>query len=101
MSNLISGKEAFNAWYDGVEVQVIYLYQDWKILKFPYYGIDVFKSSDHTFRIKPKTAVLNGMEIEIPKSMVVDPISGSVGLVYKDLDKAKEVMELLRSIFNV
>lgn len=66
MSKLISGKEALIAWYDGVEVEVNYAEKGWKLLKFPDYGIDVFKSENHTFRIKPKTITLNGIEVPAP-----------------------------------
>lgn len=66
MSNLISGKEAFNAWFDGVSVEVKYNGKDWFDLSFPTYGIDVFKSKDHEFRLKPRTITLNGIEVPAP-----------------------------------
>lgn len=63
---LINGKEAMNAWYDGTEVLVRWLGNP------TWYNLDEdatledFKDSGNAFRIKPKTIMLNGVEVPSP-----------------------------------
>ena len=103
MSNLISGKEAFYFAFQGEEVFWRWKDKDEGWRKFSIstsWSIYALTNGQCEFKVKATKVVLNNIEIHIPKDVVIDPISGSVGLVYKDLDKAKEVMELLWSIFN-
>lgn len=100
MSELISGKEAMLAWYDNEEVLVRYQDDEWCNLTFPEYGTGVFKSENHTFKLKPKTVRIKSFEIGKPKNIVIDNITGSVGLVYGDIETSKKVAEALRSIFK-
>ena len=66
MSKLISGKEAAIAWLDGLEIQVRHLEKKWDDFSPYYYGLEVFKSESHSFRLKPRTITINGIEVPAP-----------------------------------
>lgn len=63
----VDGKTAFNAWYDGETVLVKYYMNDWKEFD-PQdgYSIEVFKSKNHKFMIKPKTIMIGDIEVPAP-----------------------------------
>lgn len=64
---VIDGKTAFNAWYDGETVLVKYHLNDWKEFNTQDgYSIDVFKSKNHKFMIKPKTIMIGNIEVPAP-----------------------------------
>lgn len=94
---MISAEEAFKAWKNGE--QVYWVYNNEKTLIDADTTLDVFLTS-HSFELKPRAITINGIEVEIPKNIVIDPVTGSVGLVFGDLEKAKRVFETLRSIFK-
>ena len=64
MSELISGKEAKLAWANGGEVQYNPM-GEWEKLggSTP---LSIFEREDVEFRLKPKTILINGMEIPAP-----------------------------------
>ena len=67
MSELISGKEALNYAFDGVDVE----YQvkgdfNWCNFNDESWTIDELKSKGFIFRLKPKTITLNGIEVPSP-----------------------------------
>lgn len=67
MSELISGKEAFNYAFDGVDVE----YQvegdfNWCNFNDESWAIDELKSKGFIFRLKPKTITLNNIEVPTP-----------------------------------
>lgn len=106
MSNLISGKEALIALANGEEVQHI----NKGIVNEPRYqnswaGCETIEIRDFgddslwAFRLKPRTITINA-EIEKPKEIVLCAITGAVGLVYGDIDKAKSAKEKLEVAFN-
>ena len=66
MSNLISGKEALIAWCEGLEIEVKHSSTGWFVFNDHNFGITVFKSEDHQFRLKPRTITLNGIEVPAP-----------------------------------
>lgn len=102
MSELISGKEAFDAAFNGVSAQWRWANkdEDWRELKAETaFSINELKGDVCEFRLKPRTITLN-VEIEKPKEVVLCAITGAVGLVYGDLDKAKSVQEALREVFK-
>ena len=66
MSELISGKEALIAWYEGLEIEVKHSSTGWFVFNDHNFGITVFKSEDHQFRLKPRTITLNGIEVPTP-----------------------------------
>ena len=66
MSELISGKEALIAWYEGLEVEVKHSTTGWFVFNGHNFGITVFKSEDHQFRLKPRTITLNSIEVPAP-----------------------------------
>lgn len=66
MSELISGKEALIAWYDGEEIEVKHKSTGWYKFNDHNFGIGVFKSNEHQFRLKPRTITINGIEVPAP-----------------------------------
>ena len=66
MSELISGKEALIAWYEGLEIEVKHNSTGWFVFNDHNFGITVFKSEDHQFRLKPRTITINGIEVPAP-----------------------------------
>ncbi|MEG1233581.1 MAG: hypothetical protein RSE18_07070 [Acinetobacter sp.] len=67
MSELISGKEALNYAFDGVDVE----YQvegdfNWCNFNDESWAIDELKSKGFIFRLKPKTITLNNIEVPAP-----------------------------------
>ena len=66
MSELISGKEALIAWYEGLEIEVKHSSTGWFVFNDHNFGITVFKSEDHQFRLKPRTITINGIEVPAP-----------------------------------
>ena len=66
MSELISGKEALIAWYEGLEIEVKHSSTGWFVFNDHNFGITVFKSEDHQFRLKPRTILINGIEVPAP-----------------------------------
>ena len=66
MSELISGKEALIAWYEGLEIEVKHSSTGWFVFNDHNFGITVFKSEDHQFRLKPRTITLNNIEVPAP-----------------------------------
>lgn len=118
---MISGKEAAAAWIDGIPVEVRYKGTMWFNLSFPNYGVDVFKSKNHEFRLKPRTITLNGIEVPAP----FEPKEGEIFFfIYPPADagycsaktiklskylqfgawrteeEIKQVVEALRNVFN-
>lgn len=96
---LISGKEAAIAYFKDMEVQTRTDNEsNWKLVT---YGMTlaIFLNDEREFRLKPHTITVN-VEIEKPKEIVLDAITGAVGLVYGDLDKARVVQEALREVFK-
>ena len=63
---LISGKEALIAWYEGLEIEVKHSSTGWFVFNDHNFGITVFKSEDHQFRLKPRTISINGIEVPAP-----------------------------------
>lgn len=100
MSELISGKEAMLAWYDDKEVFVRYKGYEWCKLTFPEYGTGVFKSENHTFKLKPETIIIQGYEVQKPKDIGIDTITGSVVFVYGDATVANKMKDYLGYIFE-
>ena len=124
MSNLISGKEAFDAAYNGDEAQWRWTGRDveWRELKGETaFSINSLKDSVCEFRLKPRTITLNGIEVPAP----FEPKNGddcrcycintshkigydwyhcshhSVGrIVWRSEEEVKQVVEALRSIFK-
>ena len=66
MSEFISGKEALIAWYEGLEIEVKHSSTGWFVFNDHNFGITVFKSEDHQFRLKPRTITINGIEVPAP-----------------------------------
>ena len=121
MSELISRKEALIAWYEGLEIEVKHSSTGWFVFNDHNFGITVFKSEDHQFRLKPRTITVNGIEVPCNKSKhdkddVVWVIStacenwydwiygsdcDSNTLYWETEEEIKQVVAALRSVFEV
>lgn len=68
MSELISGRDAWLANFDGEHVQykVRSSNDEWDSFKPEDWLIEDLKSNDYEFRLKPKTITINGVEIVAP-----------------------------------
>ena len=68
MSELISGKEAKLAWANGEELQLQWcdsVIDEWCSLTNGM-SLNIFEQSDIQFRLKPRTIILNGVEVPAP-----------------------------------
>ena len=121
MSELISGKEALIAWYEGLEIEVKHSTTGWFVFNNHNFGITAFKSEDHQFRLKPRTIAINGIEVPCnkrkhDKDNVVWVIStasenwydwiygsdcDSNTLYWETEEEIKQVVAALRSVFNI
>ena len=123
MSELISGKEALNCAFDGVDVE----YQvkgdfNWCNFNDESWAIDELKSKGFIFRLKPKTITLNNIEVPAPfepkegddcKCYYINTTFSSGfdwyhsshhqnhRLVWKSEDEIKQVVEALKKIFVI
>lgn len=118
---MISGKEAFNKAYEGEEVEYKAIGDNyWCDFSEETWTIGELKSKNFDFRLKPKTIMLNRIEIPAP----FDPkegedvwcISDDHGCGYcgytwdknhsvkigtwRTLEEIKQVVEALRNVFN-
>ena len=120
MSELISGKEALNNWYDNIDTEIQYLgSMTWYDINNPEVTLEDFKNRSNKFRLKPRTITINGIEVPRSKSKhdkddVVwvintacenwyDWIYGSDcdsnTLYWETEDEIKQVVAALRSVF--
>ena len=69
MSELISGKEALNNWYDNIDTEIQYLgSMTWYDINSPEVTLEDFKGRCNKFRLKPRTITINGIEVPCSKS---------------------------------
>ena len=69
MSELISGKEALNNWYDNIDTEIQYLgSMTWYDINNPEVTLEDFKNRSNKFRLKPRTITINGIEVPRSKS---------------------------------
>ena len=122
MSELISGKEALNNWYDNIATEIQFLGDmTWYDINSPEVTLEDFKGRSNKFRLKPRTITINGIEvpcntIKHDKDNVVwvistasenwyDWISGSDcdsnTLYWETEEEVKQVVAALRSVFEV
>ena len=121
MTNLISGKEALIALANGKTVEVKRIHDnEWQPAQI--FGVSVFTDSETTsFRLKPRTITINGIEVPCNKNKhdkddVVwvintacenwyDWIYGSDcnsnTLYWETEEEIKQVVAALRSVFNI
>ena len=118
MTNLISGKEALIALANGKTVEVKRIHDnEWQPAQI--FGVSVFTDSETTsFRLKPRTIMLNGIEVPAPfepkdgeKFWIIsdDYMSGytSSNLIrgysfgaWRTEEEIKQVVAALRQIFG-
>ena len=66
MTKLLSNEEAKLAWANGEQLQVAHITaSDWDELN-DKYSLGVFTSDMYVFRIKPRTVMINGIEVPAP-----------------------------------
>lgn len=98
--NLISEKDAFNAWIDGKDVEIYDESECWHPLLRDH-GLCVFDSKGRVkFRLKPElqNKIVN---LKKPKRIETDPVTGAVGLIYEDNKVAREVADDLKQQFGL
>ena len=67
MSELISGKEALNNWYDNIGTEIQFLGNiEWYDINSTEVSLEDFKDSGNKFRLKPNTININGIEVPAP-----------------------------------
>ena len=67
MSELISGKEALNNWYDNIGTEIQFLGNiEWYDINSTEVSLEDFKDSGNKFRVKPNTININGIEVPAP-----------------------------------
>lgn len=121
MSGLISGTEAKLAWANGEQLQVAHItMKDWDELD-DNYMLSVFDNDSYIFRIKPRTILINGIEVPAPFTpqdderfyyLTADHTTGYTiaekSEFYGELklgawrteDEIKQVVEALRQVFG-
>lgn len=121
MTNLISGKEALIALANGEEVQIESNKQWVSVENCQVYQF-LYKNCDYKFRLKPRTVVINGIEIPAPfepkegDAVFVLDNSNQLGFstftynsgfyhvnfgAWRTEDEIKQVIKALRGVFNV
>lgn len=102
MSKLISRQEAKLEWANGKKLQIAntIVGEDFYDMDDSNTTLNIFDLDFYQFRLKPRTILINGIEIEMPKDIVNDPITGAVGLIYGDVKTSLRVKDELRSIFK-
>ena len=121
MSELISGKEAFDAAYNACEAQWRWTGKDveWRDLEGgTAFSINELKGGACEFRLKPRTITLNGIEVPAPfepekgEAFYYIAPSQDKGYFYntnerfhqfgawRTEDEIKQVVEALRSVFK-
>ena len=125
MNGLISGKEAFDAAYNGTEAQWRWTGKEveWRELKGETaFSINELKDGVCEFRLKPRTITLNGIEVPAPfepncmEDFYVIDGTRSQGWIngnhanpslsmgnpkWRKEEEIKQVVTALRSVFNV
>lgn len=92
----VSVQQAKQAWIDGEHVEYYALNQWCRLTKYKTLEtFDVFNN----FRVEDNTVKFDDVDVEIPKRIVIDPVTGSVGLVYEDNKKARQVKDILVGLF--
>ncbi|MEG1089823.1 MAG: hypothetical protein RSE38_00775 [Acinetobacter sp.] len=121
MSELISGKEAFDKAYDGELVEYLVIgCSNWCDFNKEDWGVSDLKSGNYKFRLKPRTITLNNIEIPAPfepkegdKYWHIDTdFDGGYGVkenlsessmqlgAWRTEEEIKQVVSALRSVFK-
>lgn len=111
MSELISGKEAFDAAYNGCEAQWRWTGKDveWRELEGgTAFSINELKGGACEFRLKPRTITINGIEVPAPFDPKDDDEKensyvitlGGEKFHWRTSSDYKQVAEALRSVFK-
>ncbi|MER1952456.1 MAG: hypothetical protein ABS863_00465 [Aerococcus urinaeequi] len=67
MSELISGKEALNNWYDDIDTEIQFLGNiKWYNISDSDVTLEDFKDSGNKFRLKTRTITINNIEVPAP-----------------------------------
>ena len=122
MSELISGKEAKLAWANGDDILIkSHHWECWYDLTVDF-KLEVFELVEYEFKLKPKTILINGIEVPAPfepkkgdrywylaqngigySSLIINHSGdSSLGIgCWKSEEEIKQVVAALQSIFNV
>ena len=92
----VSAQQAKQAWVDGKYVEYLALDQWCGLTK--HNTLETFEMFN-SFRVEDNTVTFDGVDVEIPKRIVIDAFTGSVSLVYGNNEKARQAKDVLVSLF--
>lgn len=103
MSELISGKEAFDAAYNGVEVQWRWAGREtnWRELKGETaFSINELNGNELEFRLKPRTITINDSDVPCCCSIGINRVKGKIEIDFKSTDDADVAYKVLKGAFG-
>ena len=103
MSELISGKEAFDAAYNGCEAQWRWTGKDvkWRELEGgTVFSINELKGGACEFRLKPRTITINGIELAPCYAVGIDHTKNEVSIQFHNNEDAVKLNNLLLNIYG-
>lgn len=103
MSELISGEDALKYLGSGRTIGFKKDFKSqlcWVDKQDNYLHISDFFNGEFQFFLKPKMIEVNGIEMEPPKKIDTDPVTGAVGLIYGDIEKMNQAKKALEIIFK-
>ena len=103
MSKLISGKEAFDAAYNGCEAQWRWTGKDveWRELEGgTAFSINELKGGACEFRLKPRTITINGVELNQCYSVAIDYTRNEVKVEFKNRNDAEALHDVISKLYG-
>ena len=103
MSKLISGKEAFDAAFNGVSAEWRWANkdEDWRELEAEtVFSIRELKGGDCEFRLKPRTITINGIELNQCYSVAIDYTRNEVKVEFKNRNDAEALHDVISKLYG-
>jgi len=102
MSELISGKEAWIALYDGLDIQIRLkdVKHGWLTIKHDSLTLSNMKSEHYEYRLKPRTITINGIELAPCYAVGIDHIKNEVSIQFHNNEDAVKLNSLLLNIYG-
>lgn len=103
MSELISGKDAFDAAYNGDEAQWRWTgkkVESRELKGETAFSINELKGGGCEFRLKPRTITLNGVELSPCVSIGICRIKNEISIQFKDESDAEKLHDLLAELYG-
>lgn len=102
MSELISGKEAWIALYDGFDIQIRLkdAKRGWLTIKHDSLTLSDIKSEHYEFRFKPRTITINGVELNQCYSVAIDYTKNEVKVEFKNRNDAEALHDVISKLYG-